>query len=93
LDRRLGGPQSRSGRGDEEKNFQPLPRLEPPIIQPIAQRYATEISRILVERVHDYYKTHVAKSTNTLLRMSEVRNKYFNYFSTVFFKNEGAEEL
>jgi hypothetical protein len=37
LDRRLGGPQSRSGRGGEDKNSQPLPGLEPPIIQPIAQ--------------------------------------------------------
>jgi hypothetical protein len=27
---RLGGPQSRSECGDEEKNFQPLPGLEPP---------------------------------------------------------------
>jgi hypothetical protein len=27
LDRRLGGPQSRSGRGDEKKS-QPLPRIE-----------------------------------------------------------------
>jgi hypothetical protein len=30
LNRRLGGPQSRSGRGGEEKNFQPLTGLEPP---------------------------------------------------------------
>jgi hypothetical protein len=30
LDRRVGGPQSLSGRGGEEKNFQPLPGLEPP---------------------------------------------------------------
>jgi hypothetical protein len=30
LDRRLGGPQSDSGRGGEEENFQPLPGLEPP---------------------------------------------------------------
>jgi hypothetical protein len=37
-DRRLGGPQSRSGRRGEEKNFQPLPGLEPPIFQPVAQR-------------------------------------------------------
>jgi hypothetical protein len=28
----------RSGRGGEEKNYQPLPGLEPPIIQPVAQR-------------------------------------------------------
>jgi hypothetical protein len=42
LDRRLGGPQSRSGRGGEKKNSQPLPVLEPPIIQPGAQRYTTD---------------------------------------------------
>jgi hypothetical protein len=29
LDRRLGGPQSRSGRGGEEKNPQPPPAIEP----------------------------------------------------------------
>jgi hypothetical protein len=29
LDRRLGGPQSRSGRGVEEKNSQPPPEIEP----------------------------------------------------------------
>jgi hypothetical protein len=28
LDRRLGGPQSRSGRGGEEKNSQPPPGIE-----------------------------------------------------------------
>jgi len=36
LDGRLGGPQSRSGRGGEEKNSQPLLGLEHPIIQPVA---------------------------------------------------------
>jgi hypothetical protein len=29
LDRKLGGPQSRSGRGGEEKNSQPPPGMEP----------------------------------------------------------------
>jgi len=29
LDRRLGGPQSRSGRGGEERNSQPPPAIEP----------------------------------------------------------------
>jgi hypothetical protein len=48
LDRRLGGPQNRSGRG-EQKNSQPLPGLEPPIIQPVAQRYAAELSRLLAQ--------------------------------------------
>jgi len=33
LGRRLGGIQSRSGRGGEEENYQPPPGLEPPIIQ------------------------------------------------------------
>jgi hypothetical protein len=36
LDRRLGGTQSRCEGGNEGKNFQPLPGLEPPIIQPVA---------------------------------------------------------
>jgi hypothetical protein len=47
LDRRLDVPQRRSGGGGEEKNSHPLPGLEPPIIQPLAQRYTTELSRLL----------------------------------------------
>jgi hypothetical protein len=43
LDRRLDGPQNWSGRGGEE-NSQPQPGLEPPIIQPVAQHYTTELS-------------------------------------------------
>jgi hypothetical protein len=40
LGRRLSGPQSRSGRGGEEKNSQPPPGINPnPIVQPVAQRY------------------------------------------------------
>jgi len=35
LDRRLDGPQSQSEHGDEERNSQPLPGLEPPITQPV----------------------------------------------------------
>jgi hypothetical protein len=46
LDRRVGGPQSRSERGGEDKNSKPLQGLEPPIFQPIAQRYTTELSRL-----------------------------------------------
>jgi hypothetical protein len=45
LDRRTGELQSRSGRGGKEKNSQPLPGLELPIIQPVAQRYTTELYR------------------------------------------------
>jgi hypothetical protein len=47
LYRRLGGPQSRYGCGGEEKNSQPLPGLEPPIIQPVAQRYTAELTELL----------------------------------------------
>jgi hypothetical protein len=47
LDRRLGGPKSRSGRGGEEKNSQPLPGLEPPIIQPVS-----ELSQLLNEIIN-----------------------------------------
>jgi hypothetical protein len=48
LDGRRGGPQSRSGLGGVEKNSQPLSGLEPPIMQPVAQRYTTELSRLLL---------------------------------------------
>jgi len=41
LDRRLSGPQSRSGHGSEEKNSQPVQDLEPLTIQPITHRYTT----------------------------------------------------
>jgi hypothetical protein len=47
LDRRLVGPQSRSRRGGEERNSQLLPGLEFPIIQPVAQRYTAELSRLV----------------------------------------------
>jgi hypothetical protein len=48
LDRKLGGPQNRSGRGGEEKNSQPLLGLEPPIIQ----SYTTELSRLLYPEMY-----------------------------------------
>jgi hypothetical protein len=41
LDRSLGGPQSRSGRGGEKKYSQPLPGLETPNIQPVVQSCTT----------------------------------------------------
>jgi hypothetical protein len=52
LDRRLGGPQSRSGRGGEGKNSQPLSGLEHLIIQSVAQRCITELSRL--QRTKNY---------------------------------------
>jgi hypothetical protein len=49
LDRKLGGPQSRSGRCGEEKNSQPLTGPELPIIQLVAQRYTTELSQLQLQ--------------------------------------------
>jgi hypothetical protein len=46
LNGRLGGPQSRSTRGGEEKNSHPLPGLEPPIIHTLAQGYTNEVSLV-----------------------------------------------
>jgi hypothetical protein len=54
LDRKLGGPQSRSGCCDEEKNSQTLLGLEPPNFQPIAQYYTTEVSRLPVKEINQY---------------------------------------
>jgi hypothetical protein len=43
INRRLSGTQSRYGRGGEEKNSQPLPEIEHPIIQPVAECYMNPI--------------------------------------------------
>jgi hypothetical protein len=51
LDKRLGVSQSRCGRSGEDKNSQSLPGLEPQIIQPIAQRYTTELHRLLTHKM------------------------------------------
>jgi hypothetical protein len=51
LDRKLIGPQSQSGCGGEEKNSQPLPGLEPPIMQPVVQRRTTELHRLLILKI------------------------------------------
>jgi hypothetical protein len=50
LDGRQREPQRWSGRGVEEKNSQPLPGLEHPIIQLVAQCYATELTGSSFER-------------------------------------------
>jgi hypothetical protein len=62
LDRKLGGSQSCSARGGEGENSQPLPGLEPPIIQPVAERYTTELSRILWSLHMNQNRTFVSYS-------------------------------
>jgi hypothetical protein len=57
----MGGLQSRSGCGGEERNSQPLTGHELPIIQPVDQRYTTELSRHVVYTINSL-KTLVQKS-------------------------------
>jgi hypothetical protein len=54
LDMRLDGHQSLSGLHGEEKSSQPLLKLEPLIIQPVAQRYTTELSRLQIRWKSNY---------------------------------------
>jgi hypothetical protein len=46
-----GGTQSRFGRSGGKNNSQPLTGLEPPIIQPVPQRYTTELPRLLLKGI------------------------------------------
>jgi hypothetical protein len=52
------------GGGGEEKNSQLQPGLEHPIIQPVAQRYNNELSRVLLElSTSCYLNKHVLTAT------------------------------
>jgi hypothetical protein len=88
LDRRLGGPQGRSGCGGEEKNSQPLPGPEPPIIQPVAQRCNTEVFRLLPIVVR-MTKSRRMRLAGHVERMSETRNAY----TILVGKLEGKRQL
>jgi hypothetical protein len=56
---RLGRPQSQCGHGGEEKNSQPLPGLEPLIMQPVAQYYTTELSQLHLGYYAKTYEEHM----------------------------------
>jgi hypothetical protein len=74
LERRLVGHQNWPGRGDEEKISQPLPGLEPPIIQPVAQLYTTELSRFR-QTLGTNYNCHIEfHKIGCLEPMTEDRN-------------------
>jgi hypothetical protein len=66
MDRRLGGPQSQSGRGGVEKNSQPPPALEPPIIQSVAQRYTHELPWFL-------------KSKSSVIHKGRTQSHHFSF--------------
>jgi hypothetical protein len=73
LDKRLGEPQSRSGRCGEGKNSQALSRLETPITQTVTQRYTAELSWFLLTLVY-FSKRFVVGMWNTTRRLN-------NFFS------------
>jgi hypothetical protein len=58
LERRLGGPQSRSGHGGEKKNSQPLSGLEAPNIKPVTQGYNTDLSGSYRFRLAGFIPSH-----------------------------------
>jgi hypothetical protein len=53
LDRRLGGPQSRSGRCGVDKNTLPLPGIEPWLSSPKPVAIPTELSRLRIIFGHE----------------------------------------
>jgi hypothetical protein len=67
LDRRLGGAQRKSGCGGDEKNPQSLPGLETPIIQPVAQRYITELSRVKSNKDSNKIQIDISKVNELFL--------------------------
>jgi hypothetical protein len=74
LDRRLGGSRTRSGRGRKEKNSQPLPELEPPIIQPVVHRHTTALSQLL--KLFLYLIKYHAMKTCPLLNHHAVKTQW-----------------
>jgi hypothetical protein len=67
MGRKLGGPQSRYGRGGEEKSSQFLQGLEPPIIQSVPQRYIIELSRSLPSQIPLPYPASFAKVLHLII--------------------------
>jgi hypothetical protein len=81
LGRRLGGCQSRSGRGGEEINSQPLSGLEPQFIQSVAQHHTTELSQLLWEIFLPLFKSD--KQNPKKIQ----KNKLVEYFLQDFQQN------
>jgi hypothetical protein len=65
----MGGPQNWSGRGGEEKKSQLLLRLEPPIVQPVAQLYTTELFREyhIFPNMSTLFSPNISQKNNFLL--------------------------
>jgi hypothetical protein len=63
------------GRGGEEKISHPLPGLEPPTIQLVAQRYTTKLSQLLGPRIF----------------LSILLSNIFNLFSSYTVRHDGLQ--
>jgi hypothetical protein len=87
----LGVSQCRFGRGDEEKNFQPLLGLEPSITQPVAQRNTAELSQIYlyngscitftINSFSFFFISRIRPMTSSSFRMSIVSLVAQRFFS------------
>jgi hypothetical protein len=77
LDRNLDGLWSRYRCSGKEKNSQPLPGPEPPIIYPVAQCYTTELSWLYIQeeaqKVMITFENQNVKSSD---------NRYFSHTVT-----------
>jgi hypothetical protein len=73
---RMGGPQSQSERGGEEKNSEPLPGPKPQIIQPVAQRYTTELSRLHYPKSQKKLSSGMSWAVNNSGRAKFPRHNY-----------------
>jgi hypothetical protein len=79
LDRRLGGPQSRSGICGEEKNSWPYQALnsEPLVVQPVASCYTDTLSQ-LPDYVYQTEKNYGQRSHKLFLRASRFIDPWLN---------------
>jgi hypothetical protein len=93
LDRRLVGPQGWSGRGGEHKNAQSLPGLEPPIIQPVAQRCTTELSWLPVFISYTMLSAEILAKLNFVKCIFSVKFPPPSIFVTVILNLHGMEFL
>jgi hypothetical protein len=79
LDRRLGGPQRRSRGGGEEKNSQPLPGLEPPIMKPVVQLETEVLGETPVNCHSAHQETTWRLTVGTTARLVTVRHDARNH--------------
>jgi hypothetical protein len=73
LDRRLGGPQSRSGRGGEEKNSHPPPGIEPQ--NPDRQARSPALYRLSYSEVKEWVQLYLHSPNTSWRRGAQLKHK------------------